>query len=164
MIKPVIFYMMVCNRCGNTYSDYDDHTCFPDDDMMCYADDWAEINGRHFCPNCHTYNDETDEITVKPPYPDKLQKLKVALNSGIFTHISPDFSISEDEEYYKLSNSYSISELPESAKTLIKETLGEDTKIIAKSTGHKIPGLYAGAPDRDGYKFTILLEKKKNDK
>ena len=164
MYKPVIFWSMECDRCGTVFSNYDDYTCFPDTDMIDYADDWAEVGGdRHYCPNCHTYNEETEEVTVKPPYPFELLRLKKILNSGLIASKYPEFELSEDEEFYMLSNSYSLAEFPESARLYVKEMLGEDARIISEPTGRKVPGLVGGSY-HDGYKFTILTEKKNYEK
>lgn len=79
MITKEIFYSVKCNRCGTVNEDGDDQSCFFDEgDAVESAinNDWAEIDNKHYCPDCFTYNDETDEYTEKAPYPDHLTKLK----------------------------------------------------------------------------------------
>lgn len=69
MIQEVKMYSIKCDRCGEDFID-------PETGFDAYADEcsareaalnsnWAEIDGKHYCPNCYQYNEETDEYEPK---------------------------------------------------------------------------------------------------
>lgn len=147
---------MSCDRCGEVFSNYDDYTCFSDDDIMSEAEEWEEVNGRHYCPNCYTYNEETDEVSVKKPYPFDLKRVKANLN--VLFRYNPEFYLTEDDEYYIIKNSRSLPEMPESIRLYIKENLGDDTIIESTESNVKVPGL-VGGQSLDGFKHVIKIRK-----
>jgi len=82
MIIKEIFYAVKCNRCGSV-NESGDYTFMSDESSAideANDNDWAVENGEHFCPNCFTTNDETDEIIVKPAIPDLVKKIKKFLS------------------------------------------------------------------------------------
>lgn len=69
MIKKVEMYSCVCDGCGKTYvNDELGYIAWVDE---CQAfedaaqDGWTEIGGKHYCPYCCEYNEETDEYIPK---------------------------------------------------------------------------------------------------
>ena len=67
MIKPVTMYSVVCDRCGKQFV-ADDFAAWTD---ICTAreqameSEWAEIEDKHYCPDCYEFNDELDEYVPK---------------------------------------------------------------------------------------------------
>lgn len=70
MIYEEIMYGVKCDRCHEIYENSDGCTVSSDkydmEEEAC-ENDWQEIDGRHYCPDCYT-RDENDEdkIIVKP--------------------------------------------------------------------------------------------------
>lgn len=73
MIRKVDMYQCVCDGCGKAYEDEDRGFCAWVDESYAtdaaYEDDWTEIDGKHYCPDCYEYDEETDEY--KPKSEDK---------------------------------------------------------------------------------------------
>ena len=75
MIKQIKVFTVICDKCGK------DANAGPDDNNVGYADnakdaeelatDWScsgvyeIIDGKHYCDDCWTFNEETDEIEVR---------------------------------------------------------------------------------------------------
>ena len=77
MIVSEIFYGLKCNRCGELYED-GEHSFWSDESSAienAYESDWTELKGKHYCPNCHEIDEETDEIKVYEDYPQHLKTL-----------------------------------------------------------------------------------------
>ena len=63
MIKQVIYYDIICDRCGKSFSE-ESETCYPDKDsalMVAEQSEWIDINGKHYCPDCYELDEVTDE-------------------------------------------------------------------------------------------------------
>lgn len=78
MIISEIFYGLKCDRCGELYED-GEHSFWSDKDSAIeYSSDsdWEEINNKHYCPECYDRNEETDEITVRDPFPELVKKIE----------------------------------------------------------------------------------------
>ncbi len=58
------FYNVKCDRCGAILNDewWVPDMCDFDEDYQ--EQDWKEINGKDYCPDCYYYDDD-DEIKVK---------------------------------------------------------------------------------------------------
>lgn len=58
MIKTVITYSDVCDRCGKTFvangGAWDDKQLTI---SYALASEWKEIGDKHYCPNCYEFND-----------------------------------------------------------------------------------------------------------
>lgn len=67
MYNKVECIRISCDNCGEVYSD--DHSGFSifldEGTANEYADNdsWHSDNGKHYCPDCHTINDD-DEIVI----------------------------------------------------------------------------------------------------
>ncbi len=77
MIITEVFYGLKCNRCGELFED-GEHSFWNDESSAienAYESDWAELKGKHYCPNCHEIDEETDEVKVYEEYPQHLKTL-----------------------------------------------------------------------------------------
>ena len=61
MIKKVTYYDIICDSCGKSLTE-ESETCYPDTDsclLVARQSGWLHTNdGHHYCPDCHTLNDE----------------------------------------------------------------------------------------------------------
>jgi hypothetical protein len=89
--------------------------------------EWQELNNKHYCPNCYTINEETDEVVVKTPYPDKLIKLRKFLEKVL--NVRTRIFEKEDQFTVKV-NIYNSKTLLESDEMFIRNLL--DVSIIQK--------------------------------
>lgn len=63
MIKQVIYYDIICDRCGKSFSE-ESEMCYTDKDsalMVAEQSEWIDINGKHYCPDCYELDEVTDE-------------------------------------------------------------------------------------------------------
>lgn len=61
MFKRINMYTCVCDRCGKEYEceEYDIIAFETKEQAFYYAntfDDWKEIDGKHYCPDCYDYD------------------------------------------------------------------------------------------------------------
>lgn len=69
MIEKVEMYQAVCDGCGESY--YDDFNGFVawSDEVAAQnaatENEWMEINGKLYCPDCYEYDEELDNYVVK---------------------------------------------------------------------------------------------------
>lgn len=69
MIEKVEMYQAVCDGCGKYY--YDDFNGFVawSDEVAAQnaatENEWMEINGKLYCPDCYEYDGELDDYVVK---------------------------------------------------------------------------------------------------
>ena len=132
MILKEIFYAVKCDRCGQINEDGNDHSYFFDksDALQNVSDnDWAELLGKHYCDSCHTINEETDEVIVKPLYPDHLVKLRKFLDKVVCVR---NRTTEYTNEYYVRINIYNSKTLIPVDKNYIQEILGENLISINK--------------------------------
>ena len=60
---------IVCDCCGETYYDGNDFCCYVGDEdgseMLSHAidNDWIELGGKLYCPDCYDINENDDVIT-----------------------------------------------------------------------------------------------------
>lgn len=72
------FYGLKCDRCkilyeGGEYSYWSDENSAIEE-----ATDWGEWHeegNKHYCPNCHDKDEETDEVTIFPEIPREIKKI-----------------------------------------------------------------------------------------
>ena len=67
MIKQVIYYDIICDRCGKSLSK-ESNTCYPDTDtaeITAIFRDWLAIGYKHYCPECYEYDDEMGNYKPK---------------------------------------------------------------------------------------------------
>lgn len=78
MIIKEIFYAVQCDRCGAINNETD--TAFWNDEStaenQANDDEWNTTTGKHYCPNCFTTNEETEEVTIKPPFPQSVKRIE----------------------------------------------------------------------------------------
>lgn len=69
MIIPVEMYQCVCDGCGKSYIDeFNGFVAWSDKSYAADAaceNDWANIDGKHYCPDCYEIDEETDEYVPK---------------------------------------------------------------------------------------------------
>lgn len=78
MIVTEIFYGVKCNRCGEI-CESGEFQYWSDEDgalQAAYESDWIEEKGSHYCPDCYHIDEETDEVKVRPPYPEVITKIR----------------------------------------------------------------------------------------
>lgn len=84
MYKEAIFYGLQCDRCGEDYESSGEYSYYSDrSDVWDAASDdcWANIDGRHYCPNCYEDNPDPDHdydhvYRPKPAYPAYIPTLR----------------------------------------------------------------------------------------
>ena len=68
MIQPITVFTVICDRCqkdhnkGNEVCGYN-NSSFAED--CATDDDWKEIEGKHYCPECYFYDDNSDQFSPK---------------------------------------------------------------------------------------------------
>lgn len=79
MIIKEIFYAIKCDRCGYI-NEVGDIQFLSDEDIaesQAKDDDWlCNIKGEHYCQDCFTENEETEEILIKPLFPQSIDRIK----------------------------------------------------------------------------------------
>lgn len=79
MIIKEIFYAIKCDRCGyiNEIGDIQFQSDEDVAELQAVNNDWlCNIKGKHYCPNCFTEDEETEEILIKPPFPPSIDRIK----------------------------------------------------------------------------------------
>ena len=74
MIKEITMYTVICDNCGRNSGDDSDYSCWgtPGDafDIASEESNYIENEGKHYCPDCHTYDDNDnlviDQSRTKP--------------------------------------------------------------------------------------------------
>jgi acetylornithine deacetylase/succinyl-diaminopimelate desuccinylase-like protein len=77
MIIAEVFYGIKCNRCGEIY-DGGDFSFWNDEGTAienATEADWAELNGKHYCTDCHELGEDRDVVKVYDDYPKHLKTL-----------------------------------------------------------------------------------------
>jgi hypothetical protein len=94
MITKAIFYGLKCDRCGEVYEDGEGHTHWPDEDSAVEfaigfdeESEWIEEDGKHYCPECYTVDEETDEVKILPPIPAHVKKIQAFIEKVIRTPV-----------------------------------------------------------------------------
>ena len=67
MVKEVIYYDIICDRCGKSLIE-EDNTCYPDTEsaeLIALNSGWITIGGKHYCPDCYELDDVMDEYIPK---------------------------------------------------------------------------------------------------
>ena len=69
MIKPVIMYSVICDRCGKAFIDeFNGIVAWVDEGTakeQAMESEWVEIGDKHYCPDCYEFDDELDEYIPK---------------------------------------------------------------------------------------------------
>jgi len=67
MIIKETFYAVECDRCKNI-SNGDEYNFFVDENTALeesVENEYVEYEGKHYCPDCYTIDENTDEIIIK---------------------------------------------------------------------------------------------------
>lgn len=67
MILEETFFAVKCDNCGKVNENYDGISFWASKECaleLSVGEDWEEIEGKHYCPDCFEVNDE-DEIIIK---------------------------------------------------------------------------------------------------
>ncbi len=64
MIREVTMYQAVCDRCGEISEQigYNEEDAA---DKASFYEQWEEIDGKLYCPDCYEYDEGTDEYKPK---------------------------------------------------------------------------------------------------
>jgi hypothetical protein len=149
MIVSEIFYGVKCNRCGEQYED-GEHSFWSDESGAvenAMESEWIEEKGKHYCSECYEQNEETEENTVKPDFPEHVKNLKKFFDKIIVGHSS---SILEQEDCLKIS------------KTLYNQTglNSYDTNYITEITGASLISIDIKKHERwSGYEAVVLVRR-----
>jgi hypothetical protein len=83
MIIKEIFCAVKCDRCGRI--NYEDDMSFWSEESIAIdnanENDWHILDSKHYCQNCFTVNEETDEVTIKEPYPESVKRIQKFINA-----------------------------------------------------------------------------------
>ena len=98
MIIAEVFYGVKCDRCGKVYDGSDAQYYSDTDSALTYAkeEDWIERGKKHYCPNCHVVDEDTEEVKVRPPRPIHLDSLEKFINDFLGYHARV---IESDDDY-----------------------------------------------------------------
>lgn len=102
MITTEVLYGCQCDRCSEVYEDsngYQLHADKHEAETDALENGWGELNGKHYCENCHTIDEETDEVIIKSPYPKSVKKVEKFIN--VIKHKSVD--VGETEISFRLT-------------------------------------------------------------
>ena len=67
MIKELIYYDIICDRCGKSLIN-ESGLCYPDTgsaELIALNSEWIMKDGKHYCPDCYELDEETDEYVPK---------------------------------------------------------------------------------------------------
>jgi len=67
MIKEVIMYTVICDNCGVDANKDTEYSCWNDKGSawdVAMDSDWTEHEGKHYCPDCFSYDDD-DNIQLR---------------------------------------------------------------------------------------------------
>lgn len=67
MKKNEIMTTYICDGCGERFRDENGFVGYIDYDIWDDAEssEWREIDGKHYCPDCYEYDEESDEYVAK---------------------------------------------------------------------------------------------------
>ena len=102
MIKPEIYYTLICDRCKELFESSGING-YTDGDYIwesAESSDWIEHNGKHYCPECYHVDEETDELVPLPDFPRFAFKVKDFLECYVGFR---DAVIQEQNDSYTIS-------------------------------------------------------------
>lgn len=105
MIIKEIFYGLTCDRCEEIYDD-GEHSFWNDEgtaEENAGESEWMITEkGKHYCPNCHVYNEEKDDFVELPEFPQHIKDLKKFLQKMV---VGYSFSIETLQDRFLLTKS-----------------------------------------------------------
>lgn len=140
MIYEEIMYGVKCDRCYEIYENGDGCTVSSDKHDMeeeACENDWQEIDGRHYCPDCYT-RDENDEdkIIVKPLIHYSFFKFQSLVNQLTGCH----HRMSQDDTHFILRNNYCYKRMDNPRLAILREIIPDFT------LEYKVPEKQSGKP------------------
>lgn len=148
MIIAAVFYGVKCNRCGDIY-EYGDYSYYTDEgiieEIVC-EHGWMAENGRHYCPSCHVFNEETDIGAPKVDFSKELKDLNKFIDSMIQGR-RERFVDDKDGSYVVNFSLYRESILQQYQVDYIKNLLGD-----------KLIDISQAETKRRGVTYTIKLK------
>lgn len=133
MIIAEVFYGVKCDRCGEICDDTE-HAYYMDESEateQALESEWGEINGKHYCPNCHIVNEETDEVEPFPAFPQHIKLIR-----KFFTSTIRCYREGFEEKNNTVTLNYSlinVSKIDPISEKYIRDYLGENLIDIAQS-------------------------------
>lgn len=76
MIVEVKMYTVDCDNCGKNYDEGTDYSCWNDPEAaltIAKEGDFIEHEGKHYCPDCYSY-DDNDVLIIKTNPPSSEDK------------------------------------------------------------------------------------------
>ncbi len=67
-VEKVEMFTVVCDNCGEDIGASSEYSCWNDSSYAeenAMESDWIKHDGKHYCPECYSYNDN-DELILKP--------------------------------------------------------------------------------------------------
>lgn len=102
MIKPEIYYTLICDRCKELFESSGINGYTDDGSVLENAmeSDWIEYEGKHYCPECYHVDEEMDELVPLPDFPRFAFKVKDFLECYVGFR---DAVIQEQNDSYTIS-------------------------------------------------------------
>ena len=130
MITEQIFYGVKCDRCGEDFESRGDYSFMVDQgDILdeAYEQDWQNIDGRHYCPNCYEDNPDPDhdddhEYRPKPAFPEYVDRLKRFVAAILGGWRQEEF---EDQLLIRFHTGHNEKELAPEYEEMIRKILKE---------------------------------------
>lgn len=122
MTYETIMYGIKCNRCQAIYEDSEGANLAVDRhgdlEESAQEDGWYVNGDRHYCPNCHTIN-ENDEVVTKPLIDYYFFKFKNELQ--MLT--GRQYTFSETETLFVLKSNYCYKRLNEAQSLILRDII-----------------------------------------
>ncbi len=125
MIYEEIMYGIKCDRCHEIYDNCDGATVSSEKYGMeeeALENDWYEENGKHYCPNCYTRDeDDEDKIIVKPMIHYSFFKFSSFVNQLTGCH----HRFSQDDTHFILRNNYCYKRMDNTRLSILREIISD---------------------------------------
>lgn len=125
MIITDVFYGLKCNRCGEQYDD-GEHSFWSDESAAfenASESGWIEQKGKHYCENCFSHNEDSDEVTIFEDFPEHLKTLNKFIDRVAFATQRNVFE--KNSEFLVKCRLYRQPKLKDYEAEFIKQLLGE---------------------------------------
>lgn len=68
MVKEVKMFTVICDNCGVDVNDGAEYSCWNDEgyaEEIAEASGWITIEDKHYCPECFTFDDDDNLVTIE---------------------------------------------------------------------------------------------------
>ncbi len=125
MIYEEIMYGIKYDRCHEIYENCDGATVSSEkhdiEEEAC-ENDWHEENGKHYCPNCYTRDEEDeDKIIAKPMIHYSFFKFISFVNQLTGCH----HRFSQDDNHFILRNNYCYKRMDNTRLSILREIISD---------------------------------------